>query len=152
VFAVSLLSGQTAPAPKPPDAPAAKPVPPKAAPTAKTAAQPVVKEEEPKIPGTAVKRDNGTWLGLEVVGGNYKLSFYDKKKKAMTPDVNRASARWPNPRAQGDDRTILNPSGNALVGAKVVRPPFVFNVYLTLLKGEGDEATAVESYVIPFRG
>jgi len=151
-FASCLLADQPAPASKSTDVPPAKSVPPKAAPAAKTAPLPVVVEEEPKIPGTSVKRDNGTWLGLEVVGGNYKLSFYDKKKKAMPPDVTRANARWPNPRARGDDRTVLNLSGKALVGAKVVLPPYVFNVYLTLLKGEGDEAKAVETYVIPFRG
>ena len=43
-------------------------------------------------------------------------------------------------------------SGNFLVGAKPVVPPFAFNVYLTLLQGEGDEAKAVESYVVPFHG
>jgi hypothetical protein len=151
-FATGLLSAQPAPTSKPTDVPTAKSVPPKVAPAAKTAPVPVVKEEEPKIPGTSIKRDNGTWLGLEVVGGNYKRSFYDEKKKPMSPDVTRASARWPDPRGRGDDRTILNRSGNALVGAKVVLPPFVFNVYMTLLQGEGDEAKAVESYVIPFRG
>lgn len=160
LFAVSLFSAQPAPAALPPDAkvaPAAKLTDPKAAAVAKpAAAKPgsplIVKEEEPIIPGTSVKRENGTWIGLEVVGGNFKLSFYDKKKKAMVPDISRASARWPNPRAPGDNRTILNVSGKALVGAKPVLPPYSWNVYLTFLQGEGDEAKAVESYVIPFRG
>ncbi len=159
-FAVGLLSAKPAATTLPTDsngAPAAKLVEPKAAAVAKpanakTAPLPLVKEEEPVIPGTSVKRENGTWIGLEVVGGNFKLSFYDKKKKTMTPDISRASARWPNPRAPGDNRTMLNPSGNALVGAKPVLPPFTFNVYLTFLQGEGDEAKAVESFVIPFRG
>lgn len=110
------------------------------------------KPEEPKIPGTSVMRGDGTYLGLEVVGGQFKLSFYDKKKKIMAPTVTRASARWPNPRAPGDNRTILNPSGNALIGSKPVLPPFTFNVYLTLLEGEGDQSKAVETLVIPFRG
>lgn len=108
--------------------------------------------EEPKIPGTTIPRANGTFLGLEVVGGNFKLSFYDKKKKLMPIDVTRATARWPNKKAAtaGDNRTVLNGSGTALVGAKPVVPPLVFNVYITLLQGEGDGAKAVETYVVPF--
>ena len=87
-----------------------------------------------------------------MVGGNFKLSFYDKKKKLMAVDVTRATAKWPNPRAPGDNRTVLNGSGTALVGAKPVVPPFTFTVYLTLLQGEGAEAKAVESFVVPFHG
>jgi hypothetical protein len=131
----------------------AKPADPKAAPGTKA---PVKKDdkkvEEPKIPGTNIARANGTFLGLEVVGGNFKLSFYDKKKKPMAPDVTRVTARWPNTRGPGDNHTVLNPSGNALVGSKPVLPPFTFNVYLTFLKGEGENAKAVENYVVPFRG
>jgi hypothetical protein len=156
LFATSQLFAQTQPAA--PTAPAKasdiKPADGKTAPAAKT---PVKKDEkkpvpEPKIPGTNITRKNGTFLGLEVVDGNFKLSFYDKKKKPMAPDVTRASARWPNVRGPGDYRTILNSSGNALVGARAVTPPYTWNVFLTLLEGEGDEAKAVESYVVPFRG
>lgn len=110
------------------------------------------KEVEPTIPGQTIARANGTFLGLEVVGGNFKLSFYDAKKKPMSPDVTRAAARWPNTRGPGDNRTVLNPSGNALVGSKPVIPPFNFNVFITLLQGEGDESKAVETLVVPFRG
>ena len=123
-----------------------------AKPADKAVPKPAPKAEEPKIPGTTINRANGTFLGLEVVGGNFKLTFYDKKKKAVPPDVTRVSARWPNPRAPGDNRTMLNPSGTALVGSKPVLPPFTFNVYLTFLQGEGDAEAATESYVVPFRG
>ena len=164
LFTASLMQAQ--PAPKPadpatsttPTIPAAKPeTTAKTAPakTPTTKDKKVTKEEPPpKIPGTEIARTNGTFLGLEVVGGNFKLSFYDKKKKPMTIDVTRANARWPNKKSAttGDNRTVLNGSGNFLVGAKPVVPPFAFNVYLTLLQGEGDEAKAVESYVVPFHG
>lgn len=110
------------------------------------------KEEEPKIPGVTIKRPNGTFLGLEVAGGKFKLSFYDKKKKPMAVDVTRAIARWPNTRAPGDNRTVLNLSGKALIGVKPVVPPYAWNVYLTLLQGEGDDAAAVETYTVAFRG
>ena len=97
-FAASLFSAEptpvlrateTKPVTVKPTVPPTKPVPKKLE----------VVVEEPKIPGTVIPRANGTFLGLEVVGGNFKLSFYDKKKKTMAPDITRASARWPNPRA-----------------------------------------------------
>jgi hypothetical protein len=108
----------------------------------------------PKIPGTVITRENGNLLGLEVVGGRFKLTFYDKKHKPMAMDVTRALARWPNLKSAtpGQFRTMLNGSGTSLVGDKPVLPPYVFNVYLTLLQGEGDDAKAVETYVVPFRG
>lgn len=147
LFAASVLAAQTPAAPAKtatPKAPAAK-----AAPAGK-----VEKKEEPlpKIPGTEITRTNGTKLGLEVVDGRFKLTFYDKKNKAMAVDVTRATARWPNPRSPGDNRTVLNGSGTALVGQKPVIPPYTFNVFLTLLQGEGDEAKAVENYTVQFRG
>jgi hypothetical protein len=134
------MSAQTAPAAKP------------AAPKAAVEKKEVKKEELPKIPGHVINRPNGTFLSLEVVGGNFKLTFYDKKHKPMALDVTRATARWPNPRAPGDNRTVLNGSGTALIGAKPVIPPYNFNVYLTLLQGEGEEAKAVETYTVAFRG
>lgn len=137
VFASSLLHAQVSPAN------------PKTAP-GKTG----VKAEAPlpKIPGITIVRPNGNLLGLEVVEGKFKLTFYDKKHKPMAMDVTRATARWPDKRASGDSRTVLNGTGTALVGAKYVNPPYAFNVYLTLLQGEGDEAKAVENYTVQLRG
>ena len=150
VFAASLAHAQINPGVKKADSKVEleKPADSKTAPAKKE----VKKEELPKIPGMEIARPNGTFLGLEVVGGNFKLTFYDKKKKAMGVDVTRATARWPNPRSPGDNRTVLNGNGTALVGAKPVLPPFNFNVFLTLLKGEGEEAKAVETYTVAFRG
>lgn len=158
-FTASLIQAQT-PAAKLADSkePAIEVTTPKApAGKAATTATPAKKVEKkkvelPKIPGTVINRPNGTFLSLEVVGGNFKLTFYDKKHKPMAVDVTRATARWPNPRAPGDNRTVLNGSGTALVGEKPVIPPFTFNVFLTLLQGEGDEAKAVENYTVAFRG
>jgi hypothetical protein len=158
LFTTSLIQAQTAVAPSATDpkapvakAPASKtPVAPtKAVPAKKTEKKP---EELPVIPGTVITRPNGNLLGLEVVGGVFKLTFYDKKHKTMAIDVSRAIARWPNPRSPGDNRTVLNGSGNSLLGQKPVVPPFTFNVFLTLLNGDGDEAKAVENYTVPFKG
>jgi hypothetical protein len=165
LFVASLMQAQPAPAPAPkpadpatPTTPAAKPeVTSKTVPAKATGAKDkkVTKEQPlPKIPGAEIARANGTFLGLEVVDGQFKLTFYDKKKKPMAIDITRANARWPNKKSAtaGDNRTVLNGSGTALIGQKPVVPPFAFNVYLTLLQGDGDEAKAVESYVVPFHG
>jgi hypothetical protein len=62
-------------------------------------------------------------------------------------------ARWPNLRsAQGDNRAVLNPSGNALVGNKPVVAPFNFILRLTFLVGDGDDAQVVENLTVPFHG
>jgi hypothetical protein len=160
-FAATLVHAQMSPGAKPADSatvpakvadPKAKAADPKA--EAKDAKKEVKKEELPKIPGTVINRPNGNFLSLEVVGGNFKLSFYDKKHKLMTVDVTRATARWPNKRSAtpSEFRTVLNGSGTALVGAKPVLPPFNFTVFLTLLDGEGDGAKAVETYQVAFGG
>ncbi len=130
----------------------AKTVDPKAAAAAKKDAK---KEAPlPKIPGTVIERTNGTFLSLQVVGGNFTLTFYDKKHKVMAIDVTRATARWPNTRTSlpKDYRTVLNGSGTALVGSRPVLPPFNFSVSINLQMGEGDDAKVVESYTVTFGG
>lgn len=116
------------------------------------------KEAEPKIAGITITRPNGTFLGLALEGGTFKLSFYDAKKKPAAPDVTRAAARWNPNYKTGSERMILNLSadGKALVGSRPVRPPYTFKLYLTLLAptstpgSEGAEQ-ATESYVVDFR-
>ena len=112
------------------------------------------KKEEPmgKIAGLTISRPNGTFLGLEVVGGNFKLTFYDKKKKPMKVDVARATAQWPDKNGPHDNRTVLNGSGTFLVGSKPVIPPYTFIVFLNLLQGEGDATKVVENYQVHLGG
>ena len=148
LFAASVMSAQTpSPVAKPAD-PAvtpAKPGDPKAAPAKKDDKK---KEVVYTIPGTTIPRANGKFLGLQVLNTVYVLSFYDAKKKPMAPDVTRGLARWPNTRGRGDYRTTLNSNGKALVGAQPVTPPYNFNIFITLLQGEGDAAKAVENYTV----
>ena len=117
---------------------------------------PAVKKEDEmgKIEGTVLNRPNGTFLGLTLVDGKFKLTFYNKMKKPVKVDVTRATARWPNMHGPGDNRTILNPAGDGtyLMGAQFVRGPHAFKLFITLLQGEGSEAKAVENYTVDFRG
>lgn len=147
--------------PKPADAPATEAKPADSAnpsAPATTPAKPAPKKEEkksekePVIPGMTIVRPNGTFLGFEAIGGKFKLSFYDKKKKPMAVDVSGGLARWANVRGPGDTRSPMTISGTALITAKPATPPFSYNVFLTLLQGEGDDAKAVETYTVQFRG
>jgi hypothetical protein len=138
VIAVGALQAQTRPAPKP------------GAPK-----QDTKKEDEiGVIEGMTLARPNGHFLGLKLEGGKYKLTFYDKKKKPEKVDVTRATARWPNMHGPGDHRTVLNPAGDGtyLMGAQFVRGPYAFKLFITLLRGEGNEAVGVETYTVDFRG
>lgn len=109
-------------------------------------------EKEPVIPGMTIARANGTFLGFEATGGKFKLSFYDKKKKPMAVDVSGGLARWANVRGPGDVRSPMTISGNALITSKPAIPPFSYNVFITLLQGDGDDAKAIETYTVQFRG
>ena len=110
-------------------------------------------EKEGKIAGQTIPRANGTFLGLEVVGGNFKLSFYDKKKKPMAVDMDRANLRWVITGKADNERAVLTPGGDgkAMTTAKYVKPPYNFKVFITLVKGEGDSAQT-ESHTVDFRG
>lgn len=145
---VSTDKVEKSPAPATPPAPAKTPA--KSAP-AKTD----VKKEEPmgKIEGIEIKRGSG-YLGIALDGGTFKLSFYNSKKKPVAADVSRAALRWPVSYRQGDERTVLNVSGDgkSLTSPKVVKAPHNFKLFITLLPGEGGEETASESYVVDFRG
>ena len=155
LFTASLLSAQTQPTAKTTDttAPAVTPAAAKTAPaTTVTPAKPAEKKPapEPKIPGLTIPRANG---GLEAVDNDLKLSFYDKKKKPMAPDVTRATARWPNQRGRGDIHAVLNLSGNALMsGNNRAIGPYTYDIYISLFLGDGDDAKLVESFKVSFRG
>jgi cytochrome c1 len=153
VFAAALNALAQAPAPRSggPAAPVAKAPGPQAPAAAKTAPGAEKKPAEvPKIDGLTITRPNGAFLGLQVLNGNFVLTFYDKEKKKAKVDVARAVLRWPVKYQPADERTVLNPGGpNTLTSAKGVRPPLNFKVYVSLFT-EGSDA-AVESYVVDYR-
>lgn len=156
LVALVMLAGLTAGLAAQTNAPA-KPAP--AAPAVKAKAgdkkaAPKAEEKEGKIEGQVIARANGTFLGLTLDGGKFKLAFYDKKKKPMPVDVTRAVARWPNVHGPGDNRTVLNVGGDgkSLLGAQFVRGPYAFRLMITLLQGEGDSTATVETFTVQFNG
>ena len=106
------------------------------------------KEDEiGKIDGMEIARGSG-FLGLQIVDGAFKLSFYDAKKKPVAPDVASVSFRWSVPYQKQPERTLLSPSGKALVSDKTVKPPYSFKLFVTMFKTEGEENP--ESFTVDF--
>lgn len=104
------------------------------------------------IEGVTIPRGSG-FLGIAVVGGNFRLSFYDAKKKPVAPDVLRATLRWSVNYQPRDERLVLNPSadGKSLTSPKGIRPPLAFKLYITLI-AEGTAEGAGETFQVDFRG
>lgn len=136
-------AGATTPAATATKAPATK------APAGKDAA----KKEEPKIEGMTIPRGK-KFLGLQIVNGTFKLSFYDEKKKPVAADMPRAILRWDPKYKVGKERVVLNISedGKSLASPRSIRPPYSFKLYITLLKEATEaEEPAGETFVIDFQ-
>ena len=130
----------------------------KAAPGAKKApGKEAGKKEEPppKIEGIEINRGAKGFLGIQIVESTFKLSFYDAKKKPVAADVARAVLRWDPKYKVGQERIVLNPSGDgkSLGASRSIRAPYNFKLFITLLKdaSASDESPVGESYVIDFK-
>lgn len=98
------------------------------------------KDDTPgKIEGMEIARGGG-FMGLQIVNGTFKLSFYDAKKKPVAPNVARAAFRWAVSYQKQPERSILSPGGgaNSLVSDKTVKPPYSFKLFITLFKTDAD--------------
>ncbi|MGA3007516.1 MAG: hypothetical protein ABSE59_06455 [Opitutaceae bacterium] len=116
---------------------------------------------KPEIEGVPIQRDKGDkkigekgdgFLGLEVDGnGNFKLTFYDKDKKPIAPDVATASIRWLPLGKKGILYTLLTPSGDgqSLLSPKAIEKPWTFTLSV-LLFASGDASAPVESYSVDY--
>jgi hypothetical protein len=51
-----------------------------------------------KIPGAAVHRHNGTWLGIQLTAGNFRVTFYDKNRIPMAADATGVILSWTTPK------------------------------------------------------
>lgn len=115
-----------------------------------SAAESAVKE--PVIPGLTINRKTGGgYLGLEIVGGVFKLSFYDQAKKPLAVDFPRALLRWDVTYKNVPERLILSAGadGRHLTSPRTVRPPYNFQLFITLISD--DTAKESETYVLRFR-
>jgi hypothetical protein len=109
-------------------------------------------EKEGKIDGTAVPRAQGGWLGVELKGGSFQLTFYNEKKKPIAADKTSAVFRWSVHYQPNDERTELTPAGDpsVLASSYPVKPPHTFILHIALLGG--DDKADVEAYTVDFSG
>ena len=118
-------------------------------------AEPAKPEEPAPIQGIVVSRGALGFLGVEIVDSTFKISFYDAKRKPVKADVTRALLRWDSKARSGSERVMLNLSddGKSLASPRNIRPPYLFKLFITLLKdaAAGEEA-AGETHVVDFRG
>jgi hypothetical protein len=116
------------------------------------AAQPGPKAGEPaKIPGVEIARPAKGYLGLQVNGGNFLLSFYDENRQPAPPAAARAVLRWTPSNRTGNEFYVLEAAadGKALSSPKTVRPPYQFRLVLSLFAA-GAEAP-FETHNVDFR-
>jgi hypothetical protein len=104
-----------------------------------------------KIEGLEVARAEG-FLGIQIVGGTFKITAYDAKKNPKAPDFSQIALRWNVNYQKAPERATLSPGGGVGVftSEKVVKPPHSFKLFITLLKGDGGDASA-ENYTVDFR-
>ena len=110
-------------------------------------------EEPAKIEGMQISRGSG-FLGIQIVDSTFKLSFYDAEKKPVSPDVDRAALRWDPKYKVGEERVILNlaADGKSLSSPKTIRPPYLFKLYITLVRDAAAGSPPVsETMVVDFR-
>lgn len=120
------------------------------------AAQPAskvpVKAAEPaKVAGMEIARPGKGFLGLEVVGGNFRLGFYDENREPISPAAVKAILRWTPTNRTGSEFHALDFSadGKALTSPKTVRPPYQFKLFLSLFAAGAD--APFESHTVDFR-
>jgi hypothetical protein len=89
---------------------------------------------------------------VQVVNGIFKIRSYDKNKNPIKADFTKVALRWNVQYQKNPERTLLLPGEGVGVfsSEKVVKPPYAFKLFVTLIKGEGDDAP-VENYQIDFK-
>ncbi len=108
-------------------------------------------EKMGKIEGMEIARGTG-FIGIQIVNGVFKLTAYDAKRKPMAADFTRAALRWSPPNVKSPERVLLLPGGGvgSFTSDKIVKPPYLFRLFITLIKGDGDDAP-VENFTVEFR-
>ena len=126
--------------------PPVKPAPAKQEETAKAEGD----AAEPTIPGVSAKRANGGYVGVTVDAKGFTVAFYDDKKKQIDCDVAQAAIRWNPSYKIGEERRMLNPSGDGkTLTSAPVRAPYNFRFRLILLNASGE---AVDSFGLNLNG
>ena len=107
--------------------------------------------EPAKIAGMEIARPGKGFIGLEVAGGNFRLSFYDENREPVAPAAVKAVLRWTPTNRTGSEFYALEPSadGKVLTSPKTVRPPYQFKMFLSLFAAGAE--VPFESHTVDFR-
>jgi hypothetical protein len=107
--------------------------------------------EPAKIAGMVIARPAKGFIGLEVAGGNFRLTFYDENREPVAPAAVKAVLRWTPTNRTGAEFYALEPSadGKVLMSPKTVRPPYQFKMFLSLFAAGAD--APFESHTVDFR-
>lgn len=108
-------------------------------------------DEMGKIEGMEIPRGTG-FLGVQILNGVFKITVYNAKKKPTAADFTRIALRWQPANQKSPERTLLLPAGGigAFSSEKIVKPPHRFRLFITLIKGDGDDAP-VENLTLEFQ-
>lgn len=108
--------------------------------------------EEPDpstLPGVVVTRPDGNYMAVALEEPKLVFRFFDRQLNPIAPDVDRAAFRVFGP-GRDLERYVAIPSddGMSLQHGRPIRGPYVFKVYVNLLRGESSDA--VENYSLSF--
>ncbi len=108
-------------------------------------------DEMGKIDGMEIPRGTG-FLGVQILNGVFKITVYNAKKKPTAADFTRVALRWQPSNQKSPERALLLPAGaiGAFSSEKIVKPPHRFRLFITLIKGDGDDAP-VENLTLEFQ-
>ncbi|HZP61603.1 MAG TPA: hypothetical protein VFB27_14860 [Opitutaceae bacterium] len=105
----------------------------------------------PSIPGSVVTRTNGGFLSLSIdENNNFRMLFFDAKRKPAAPDVASATLHWTPLGKKEIVFVSLTPGGDgmSLASPRFIQKPFSFKLYVSLFaQGSKD---AVENYIVDF--
>jgi hypothetical protein len=113
-----------------------------------------------KISGAPVHRHNGTWLGIQLTAGNFRVTFYDKNKNLMAADATSVVLSWTTPKtgpyAPPPSSTQLSPLADissVFTNSNYVPYSHPMNLRVVLTVPASDPSAlspATESYSVKF--
>jgi hypothetical protein len=95
--------------------------------------------EEIQLQGVVIERPSG-FMTVTMEGPRVVLRFFDKDKKAIAPDVHHAIVKFKMTGRRPQNRTLLlGTDGMSLTHGRVLRPPYNFKAFVSLVKDAGGE-------------
>ena len=94
-----------------------------------------------ELDGVVLPRASGGFLQIKMEGVHLFLRSYDEQKKPVAIDVDRATVRLQFASRSPEQYVLVkSEDGLALTAGRPVRQPHVFRAYISLFKGESQEA------------